>query len=185
MTGLHDRYAACKRRWQVISNGESDTAPVQTAGPSLPAANGQPTADGSSGNQAIIIPCSPELGLISRTEPSGASRSESNENDPDPSALQVIPPSDRAEEQPSRSKYMQSGLPKPHRPDQVITDSYLPPGGPKPLRVEVSALEAEEVKDILRRWEPFHRGASVADRLGNLYPYIYRVPVVDQGLGLC
>ena len=50
--------------------------------------------------------------------------------------------------------------------------------------MEVSALGAEEVKDILRRWEPFHRGASVADRLGNLYQHIYRVPVVARGLGL-
>ena len=26
--------------------------------------------------------------------------------------------------------------------------------------MEVSTLRAEEVKDILSRWEPFHRGAS-------------------------
>ena len=50
--------------------------------------------------------------------------------------------------------------------------------------MEVSAPRAKEVKDILRRWEPFHRGASAADRLGNLYPHIYRVPVVARGLGL-
>ena len=79
---------------------------------------------------------------------------------------------------------MRSGLPRPHRSDQVITDSYLPPRGPEPPREEVSALGAEEVKDILCRWEPFHRGASAADRLGNLYPHIYRVPVVARDLGL-
>ena len=50
--------------------------------------------------------------------------------------------------------------------------------------MEVSALGVEEVKDILRRWEPFHHGASAADRLGNLYAHIYRVPVVARGLGL-
>ena len=50
--------------------------------------------------------------------------------------------------------------------------------------MEVSALGAEEVKDILRRWEPFYREASSADRLGNLYPHIYRVPVVARGMGL-
>ena len=50
--------------------------------------------------------------------------------------------------------------------------------------MEVSALRAEEVKDILRRWEPFHRGASPADRLDNLYPAIYRVSVVARGMGL-
>ena len=50
MTGLLDRYVARKRRRQVISSGESDTAPVQTARPSLPAADGQPTTDGISGD---------------------------------------------------------------------------------------------------------------------------------------
>ena len=79
---------------------------------------------------------------------------------------------------------MRSGLPRPHRPNQVITDNYLPLRGPEPPRVEVLTPGAEEVKDILRRWEPFHRGASMADRLGNLYPHIYRVSVVARGLGL-
>ena len=50
--------------------------------------------------------------------------------------------------------------------------------------MEVSASRVEEVKDILRRWEPFHRGASAADRLDNLYPHIYWVPVVARGMGL-
>ena len=40
------------------------------------------------------------------------------------------------------------------------------------------------MKDILRHWEPFHCRASAADQLGNLYPHIYRVPVVARGLGL-
>ena len=50
MTGLLDRYAPRKRKRQVISSGESDTTPVQTMGPSQPAADGQPSADGSSGD---------------------------------------------------------------------------------------------------------------------------------------
>ena len=62
MMGLLDRYAARKRKQQVISSGESDTAHAQTGGPSLPAADGQPATDGSLGDQAIIIPCSPKLG---------------------------------------------------------------------------------------------------------------------------
>ena len=45
--GLLDRYAARKRKRQVISSSESDPALVQTAGPSLSATDGQPTADGS------------------------------------------------------------------------------------------------------------------------------------------
>ena len=50
--------------------------------------------------------------------------------------------------------------------------------------MEVSAPRVEKVKDILRRWEPFHWGASAADRLDNLYPLIYRVPVLARGMGL-
>ena len=50
--------------------------------------------------------------------------------------------------------------------------------------MEISAPGVEEVRDILRRWEPFHREASAADRLDNLYPHIYRVPVAARGIGL-
>ena len=184
MTRLLDRYVAHKRKWQVISISESDTAHVQTGGSSRPAADGQPAADGSSGDQAIIMPCSPELGPTCQTKLDRVGRSESNEDDSAPTALQVIPPSNQAEELQSRSKYMRSGLPRPHWPDQVITHSYLPPCGPEPSRVELSALGAKEVKDILHRWEPFHHGASLVDRLGNLYPHIYRVPVVARGTSL-
>ena len=50
--------------------------------------------------------------------------------------------------------------------------------------MEVTALSVEEVKSILRRWEPFHREASPANRLNNLYPHIYRFLVVIRGMGL-
>ena len=50
--------------------------------------------------------------------------------------------------------------------------------------MEISAPGDEEVKDILRRWEPFHRGASAADRLNSLYPPMYRVSVAARGMGL-
>ena len=66
----------------------------------------------------------------------------------------------------------------------MITHNYLPPRRPKPPRVEISAPRVEEVKDILRRWEPFHHEASAADRLDNLYPHIYRVLVAARGMGL-
>ena len=100
------------------------------------------------------------------------------------SALQAIPPSDRAEGQPSRSKFMRSGLPRPTLPDRIITDCYAPSHGLEPPRVEVSAPGADEVKHIMSRWEPFHRGASAANRLNNLYPHMLRMPVVAQGMGL-
>ena len=61
MVEVLDPYAARKRKRHVISSGESDTAHVQIGGLTLPAADGQPATDGSSGDQAIIILCSPEL----------------------------------------------------------------------------------------------------------------------------
>ena len=79
---------------------------------------------------------------------------------------------------------MRSGLPRPKRPDQVITNNYITPRDPEPLRVEISALGEEEVKKILRRWELFHRGESTANRLNDLYPAMYRVLVAARGMGL-
>ena len=84
MTGLLDRYAARKRKRQVVSSSESDHAPVQTVGPSLLATDCQPVTDGSSGDQAIIIPCSPEIEPTGGAELDEVGRSESNEGDPAP-----------------------------------------------------------------------------------------------------
>ena len=114
----------------------------------------------------------------------GVAQIESKEADLVPSALQVIPPSDVDEGQPSRSKFMQSGLPRPTLPDGIITNCYVPPRGPEPPRVEVSTLGADEVKYILHQWEPFHRGESVANWLVNLYPHMLRMPVAAGGMGL-
>ena len=66
-------------------------------------------------------------------------------------------------------------MPRPKRLDQMITNKYLPPRGPEPPRVEILAPGEEEVKKILRRWEPFHRRASAAVRLNDLYPPMYRI----------
>ena len=63
----------------------------------------------------------------------------------------MIPPSDRAEGQPSRSKFMRSGLPRPTFPERIIAYRYAPPSGPEPSGVEVSAPRADEVKYIMRR----------------------------------
>ena len=101
----------------MISSNESDPAPVHTAEPSLPAIDGQPVTNESSGDQAIIIPCSPELEPIGGAKLNRAGRSKSNEGDPAPRALQVIPPLDGGEQQPSISKYMRSGVPRPHWPN--------------------------------------------------------------------
>ena len=111
MTGLLDRYAARKRKLQLSSNSEFDLA--QTTGPS------QPTAKEGSEMKAIVIPGSPEPGPMDQMEPAGVARIESKSADPVSSALQVIPPSDRDEGRPSRSKFMRSGVPKPPLPERI------------------------------------------------------------------
>ena len=151
MMGLLNRYATHKRKQQLSSRNESDVAPAQTRGSS------QPAVEGGWEMQAIIIPGSSESGPTDQTEPMSVSRIESKEADPVSSALQVIPSPDRAEGQPSRSKFMPSRMPRPTLPDRIITDCYAPSRGPEPLRVEVSAPGADEVKHVMRRWEPFHR----------------------------
>ena len=178
--GLLDRYATRKRKRQVSSSGESDAAPAQSAEPSQPATNDQFAADGSSGDRPITISGSLELGLTIGPEPDGAGRSEPNEG----RSLQVILPADPGEEPRSRSEYIRSDMPRPKWPDQVITNKYLPPYGSEPPRVEISAPGKEDLKKILCRWEPFHRGASAADQLNDLYPPMYRVPVAARGMGL-
>ena len=57
--GLLDRYAARKRKRHVSSSEESGVVPARFAELSQPASNGQPAADGSSGDRAITIPGSP------------------------------------------------------------------------------------------------------------------------------
>ena len=178
MTGLLDSYAARKRKQQLSSGSESDIGPSQAAGPS------QPAAEGGLEVQAIIIPGSPESGPIDQTEPAGVAWIESKEANLVPSALQVIPLFDRVEGQPSRSKFMRSGLPRPTLSERIITNCYVPLRGPEPPRVEVSAPGADELEYIIRRWEPFHRGESATDRLNNLYLHMLRMPVDARGMGL-
>ena len=174
MTRLLDHYAAHKRKRQVSSSSESD--PAQAAGSS------QPAAEGGSEMQAIVIPGSPEPGATDQTEPAGMARTESKEANPVPSALKVIHPSD--EGRLGRSKFMRAALPRPPLLERIITNSYAPPRGLEPPRVEVLAPGTDEVKFILHRWEPFHRGEAAANRMNNLYSPMYRIPVAARGMGL-
>ena len=79
---------------------------------------------------------------------------------------------------------MRFRLLRPTLLERIITNRYAPPCGPEPPRVEVSAPGADEVKYIMCRWEPFHRGESAADRLNNLYPHMLQMPVAARGMGL-
>ena len=173
MTGLLDRYAACKRKKQPSSSSESD--PAQATG------YGQPAAEGGSEMQAIVIPGSPEPGSIDQMEPAGVARIESKEADPVSSTLQVIHPSD--EGRLDRSKFMRSRLPRPPLLERIITNSYAPPHGSEQSRVEVLALGVDEVKLIMRRWEPFHRREAAVDRMNNLYPHMLWMLVASRGMG--
>ena len=132
--------------------------------------------------QSIFFHGSPEQGATDQTELVGVARTESKEADPVPSAFQVIHPSD--EGRPGRSKFMRSGLPRPLLLKRIITNSYAPPRGPQPSRVEVLAPGVDEVKFIMHRWEPFYRGEAAADRMNNLYPHMLRMLVAARGMGL-
>ena len=79
---------------------------------------------------------------------------------------------------------MRSELPRPPFPERIITNSYTPPHGLEPPRVEVSAPGADEVKLIMRRWEPFNREEAAADRMNDLYLHMLRMAVATQGMGL-
>ena len=79
---------------------------------------------------------------------------------------------------------MQSGLPRPTLLERIITNCYAPQRGSEPPRVEVLAPGADEVKRIMRRWEPFHRGESAADQLNNLYPHMLWMPIAARAMGL-
>ena len=79
---------------------------------------------------------------------------------------------------------MRSGLPRAPLPERIITNSYAPSRRPEPLRGEVSAPGAEEVKFIMRRWEPSHRGEAAADWMNNLYPHMLRMSAAARGMGL-
>ena len=99
MTGLLHRYAARKRKRQVISDSESGPAPVRDMDPHQPdalakapetcqvPAGRQPSVEGSSGGQVIHIPGSPESGSTGQNELIGNSQTGSGEADPAPSAL--------------------------------------------------------------------------------------------------
>ena len=149
--GLLNRYVVRKRKRQVSSSEESDAVPVQFAKLSQSASDDQPVADKSSRDRAITIPGSPELGPMGESKPVGVGQPKLNIDDPAPRALQVILPPDQGEELPSKLKFTRSGLPKPTCPVKVLTLNYLPPRGPEPPRVEISAPGVEEVKGFLCR----------------------------------
>ena len=125
----------------MVSSSESDPAPA--TGSSLP------TSEGGSEMQAIVIPASPEPGLVDQAKPAGVARTESQETDPASSTLQVIHPSD--EGRPGKSKFMRSELPRPLFLERIITNFYAPSREPKPPKVEITPPEADEVKFILLR----------------------------------
>ena len=119
--GLLDRYAVRKRKRKVSSSVESGAPAAQPVESSPLVSDNLLTVDGSSGERAITISGSPELGQTSESRPDGAIQPKSVVGDPAPVALQELPPSDQGEKRTGKSQYTRSGLPKPPRPVEVLT----------------------------------------------------------------
>ena len=143
MTGLLDRYVARKRKRQESFDRGPDVVPIQAKGPSRSA------SEGGSEVQAIVIPGSPEMEPSNWPGSEDVAQAESREAGPVPVALQVVPPFDRAEGQPSRFKFTRTGLLRLSLLDRILTNYYLPSHGPTPPKEEVSMPGLEVVKHIM------------------------------------
>ena len=80
-------YASRKRKRQVSCSEESGAPPAQPVEPSPPVSDNLPTVDGSSGERAMTISGSPELGQTSESGPDGAIQPQSGVGDPTPISL--------------------------------------------------------------------------------------------------
>ena len=148
MTGLLDRYAARKRKWQEDVEREVDRA----EGPDwLP-------TDGGSEMQAIVILGSPETGSNDQPGPEDIARGEPRESTPIPPALQVVRRPDQLECRPGNAKLELPECKRPLPPDRILLNSYLPPHGPASAMEEVTAPGPDNIKLILHRWKPFNQG---------------------------
>ena len=70
-----------------------------------------------------------------------------------------------------------TGRKRPLPPDRILINSSLSHRGSAPEMEEVTAPGPDDIKSILHRWRPLHRGESVADRLDDLYPRMLRLSV--------
>ena len=175
MMGLLNRYAARKQKRQEDVAREGDAAPNQAAGSSRLAAGG------SSEEQAIIIPGLPKTRSNDRPDIGDDILSEAV---PAPPVLQTVLPPAQVGIRSGSSKFKRTGLKRLKLSDQIITNSYLPSSGSAPPKEEVLALGVQDVKRIVRRWMPFNRGESAADRLNKLYPVMLRMPVASRANGV-
>ena len=152
MTGLLDRYAARKRKWQESAEKNADQAE----------GSNRPSMDGGSEIQAIIIPGSPEMGSSDQPGPGGVALGEPREVTLIPPALQVIHPPDQAKSRPDTARLARAGRKKPLSPDRILLNSYPPPPPPPPppprgpalAMEEVTIPEPEDIKHILHCWKP-------------------------------
>ena len=95
--GLLNRYAVRKRKRKVSSSEESGAPAAQPVESSPSVSDNLLTTDGSSGERAITISGSSELGQTGESGPDGAIQLDSVVGDLAPVALQVLPPSDQGE----------------------------------------------------------------------------------------
>ena len=144
MTGLLDRYAAKKQKWQKSSKREPDQAE----------GSNRLATDGDSEIQAIIISGSPEMGSSDRPGLEDDALGEPREVTLILPALEVIHPPDRAESRPDMPKLARTGLKRSLLLDRILLNSYLPPRDPAPVMEEVAMPGPEDIKHIIHRWKP-------------------------------
>ena len=98
-----DSYVVQKRKRKVSSSEESGAPAAQPVESSPPVSDNLLTAYGSSGERAITISGSLELGQTGESGSDGAIQPESVVGDPAPVALQVLPPLDQGEKRTGKS----------------------------------------------------------------------------------
>ena len=175
MTGLLDRYAARKWKWQEDVAREAEAALDQAAGSSRP-----PTGS-SSEDQEIIISGSPETGSNDHLDIGDDVLGEASSTPP---TLQTILPLTQVGSRLGRFEFTRTRMKRPKHPDRIIMNSYLPARGPAPPKEEVSPPGLEDVKHIVRRWMPFSRGEYAADCLNSLYQVMLWMPVPARAYGM-
>ena len=124
-----------------------------------------------------MIPGSPETRSNDQPSSEDIAIGEPREGSPIPPALHVVRPPDQLESRPGNANLALPERKRPLPPDRILLNSYLPSRGPASAMEEVIAPRPDDIKLILHRWKPFHRGESAADRLDDLYPRKLRMPV--------
>ena len=136
-----------------------------------------PTSGGSKG-QAIIVMDSPEIGFHGQSTSETGLSGDLGEVPPTHEEVRESIPFKHITSRPDKVTSSRSGRSRSLLPDRLLLNSYILPQGQAPPMEEVSALGPEGAREIIDRWKPFNRGESPATHLEQLYPTLFRMPVV-------